>query len=63
MRAPSRDYDPEQAVAGDAADLYREEDRFIETYWGTSSGATYFLVDAARRDEDGTSGSSGASTT
>jgi acetyl-CoA synthetase len=33
--------------------LYREEDRFIETYWSKYGRETYFVGDAARHDEDG----------
>jgi acetyl-CoA synthetase len=33
--------------------LYKEDDRFIETYWNKVGQATYLVGDAARRDEDG----------
>jgi acetyl-CoA synthetase len=33
--------------------LYKEEDRFIETYFDKYGRDTYFVGDAARRDEDG----------
>ena len=33
--------------------LYKEDDRFIETYWDKFGKDTYFVGDAARRDEDG----------
>jgi acetyl-CoA synthetase len=33
--------------------LYKEEDRFIETYWSRFGGDVYTVGDAARRDEDG----------
>jgi acetyl-CoA synthetase len=33
--------------------LYKEDDRFIETYWDKFGRDTYFVGDAARRDEDG----------
>ena len=33
--------------------LYKEEDRFIETYWSKFGKETYAVGDAARRDEDG----------
>ncbi len=33
--------------------LYKEEDRFIETYWSKFGKDVYFVGDAARRDEDG----------
>ncbi|HEU4392295.1 MAG TPA: acetyl-coenzyme A synthetase, partial [Solirubrobacterales bacterium] len=33
--------------------LYKEEDRFVETYWSKYGTDTYFVGDAARRDEDG----------
>ncbi len=33
--------------------LYRDEDRFIETYWDKFGPDTYFVGDAARKDEDG----------
>jgi acetyl-CoA synthetase len=33
--------------------LYREEDRFIETYFSRFGRETYLVGDAARRDEDG----------
>ncbi len=33
--------------------LYREPDRFIETYWSKYGSDVYFVGDAARRDADG----------
>ncbi len=33
--------------------LYKEDDRFIETYWDKFGRDTYLVGDAARRDEDG----------
>jgi acetyl-CoA synthetase len=33
--------------------LYKDEDRFIETYWSKFGKDTYFVGDAARRDDDG----------
>ena len=33
--------------------LYKEEDRFIETYWSKFGRDVYIVGDAARRDEDG----------
>ncbi len=33
--------------------LYKEDDRFIETYWSKFGKETYAVGDAARRDEDG----------
>jgi acetyl-CoA synthetase len=33
--------------------LYKEEDRFIETYWSKFGREVYSVGDAARRDEDG----------
>jgi len=33
--------------------LYKEEDRFVETYWSKYGNDTYFVGDAGRRDEDG----------
>jgi acetyl-CoA synthetase len=33
--------------------LYKERDRFIETYWKRHGPQTYLVGDAARRDEDG----------
>jgi acetyl-CoA synthetase len=33
--------------------LYREDDRFIETYWSKFGKEVYTVGDAARRDEDG----------
>ncbi|HEX6116989.1 MAG TPA: acetate--CoA ligase [Solirubrobacterales bacterium] len=36
-----------------ARTLYREEDRFVETYWERYGKDTYLVGDAARRDEDG----------
>jgi acetyl-CoA synthetase len=33
--------------------LYREDDRFVDTYWKRFGQGTYFVGDAARRDEDG----------
>jgi acetyl-CoA synthetase len=38
---------------GMARTLYREPDRFIETYWDRYGRDTYLVGDAARRDEDG----------
>jgi len=38
---------------GMARTLYREPDRFIETYWERYGRDTYLVGDAARRDEDG----------
>jgi acetyl-CoA synthetase len=38
---------------GMARTLYREADRFIETYWDRYGRDTYLVGDAARRDEDG----------
>jgi acetyl-CoA synthetase len=32
--------------------LYKEEDRFVETYWSKYGRDVYFVGDAARRDED-----------
>jgi acetyl-CoA synthetase len=40
--------------------LYKDEDRFIETYSDKFGLDTYAVGDAARRDEDSYSGSSGA---
>jgi acetyl-CoA synthetase len=36
-----------------ARTLYKERDRFIETYWDRYGRETYLVGDAARRDEDG----------
>jgi len=36
-----------------ARDLYKEPDRFVETYWKRFGKDTYLVGDAARRDEDG----------
>ena len=36
-----------------ARTLYKEEDRFVETYWERYGRDTYLVGDAARRDEDG----------
>jgi acetyl-CoA synthetase len=33
--------------------LYKEEERFVQTYWDKFGRDTYFVGDAARRDEDG----------
>ncbi len=33
--------------------LYKEEDRFVETYWSKYGKDTYFVGDAARCDDDG----------
>jgi acetyl-CoA synthetase len=33
--------------------LYKEEDRFVETYWSKYGRDVYFVGDAPRRDEDG----------
>jgi acetyl-CoA synthetase len=33
--------------------LYRDDERFIETYWTRFGKETYLVGDAARRDEDG----------
>jgi len=33
--------------------LYREDDRFVETYYGKFDKTTYFVGDAARKDDDG----------
>jgi acetyl-CoA synthetase len=33
--------------------LYREEERFVETYWSKYGKDVYFVGDAARRDDDG----------
>jgi acetyl-CoA synthetase len=33
--------------------LYKEEERFVETYWSKFGRDVYFVGDAARRDEDG----------
>jgi acetyl-CoA synthetase len=33
--------------------LYKEEERFVETYWSKYGRDTYFVGDAGRRDEDG----------
>jgi acetyl-CoA synthetase len=36
-----------------ARTIYKERDRFIETYWDRYGRETYLVGDAARRDEDG----------
>ena len=36
-----------------ARTLYKEDDRFIETYWDRFGRETYLVGDAARSDEDG----------
>ncbi len=36
-----------------ARSLYKEPERFIETYWNTYGRDVYLVGDAARRDEDG----------
>jgi acetyl-CoA synthetase len=36
-----------------ARTLYKERDRFVETYWDRYGRDTYLVGDAARRDEDG----------
>ncbi len=36
-----------------ARTLYKERDRFVETYWDAYGRDTYLVGDAARRDEDG----------
>jgi acetyl-CoA synthetase len=33
--------------------LYKEDERFVETYYGKFDKTTYFVGDAARKDEDG----------
>ena len=33
--------------------LYKEEDRFVETYWSKYGEDIYFVGDAARADDDG----------
>ena len=33
--------------------LYKEDDRFVETYWAKFGKDTYLVGDAARKDEDG----------
>ena len=38
---------------GMARTLFREDERFIETYWDRYGRDTYLVGDAARRDEDG----------
>ena len=38
---------------GMARTLYREPERFLETYWERYGRSTYLVGDAARRDEDG----------
>jgi acetyl-CoA synthetase len=38
---------------GMARTLYKERERFIETYWDRYGRDTYLVGDAARRDEDG----------
>ena len=42
-----------QPWPGMARTLYKEPDRFIETYWERYGKETYLVGDAARRDEDG----------
>ena len=42
-----------QPWPGMARTLYKEADRFIETYWDRYGRDTYLVGDAARRDEDG----------
>ena len=42
-----------QPWPGMARTLYREPDRFVETYWDRYGRDTYLVGDAARRDEDG----------
>ena len=42
-----------QPWPGMARTLYKEDDRFIETYWDRYGKDTYLVGDAARRDEDG----------
>jgi acetyl-CoA synthetase len=42
-----------QPWPGMARTLYKEEDRFIETYWDRYGKDIYLVGDAARRDEDG----------
>ncbi len=36
-----------------ARTLYKEQDRFVETYWDRYGRDTYLVGDAAKRDEDG----------
>src|SRR5206468_445176 len=36
-----------------ARTLYRDDERFVETYFSRYGRETYFVGDAARRDEDG----------
>ena len=36
-----------------ARTLYKEDDRFVETYWDRFGRDTYLVGDAARVDEDG----------
>ena len=36
-----------------ARTLYKEPERFVETYWDRFGRDTYLVGDAARRDEDG----------
>jgi acetyl-CoA synthetase len=36
-----------------ARTLYKEDERFVETYWDRYGRETYLVGDAARRDEDG----------
>ena len=36
-----------------ARTLYKEPDRFVETYWSRYGHDVYLVGDAARRDEDG----------
>jgi acetyl-CoA synthetase len=38
---------------GMARSIYKERDRFVETYWERYGHETYLVGDAARRDEDG----------
>jgi acetyl-CoA synthetase len=33
--------------------LYKDDDRYVETYWSKWDKQTYFVGDAARKDEDG----------
>ena len=42
-----------EAVAGMLRTLYRDPDRFKETYFSKWDEKTYFVGDAARKDEDG----------
>ena len=43
--------------------LYKEDDRFVETYFERFGPKTYLVGDAAGETRTATSGSSGASTT